>query len=301
MPLRCLALARLLALLIGCFEHKDEGESSGGGDDKDPEPTGPAYALKLYAEKAGDKMTIVENAWHSMTTNVRGADGKLSTGTKETEQFEYTETVQEIPDGGKAATKATRAYKVAKRTLDGGPARTLSYSGKTIQIVKKGNGYTFTVNGKNLPPDEAKRFKVNYETTERFLIEDMLPNKPVKVHEKWSLDAATMKRVCSEVPFPVNPGKSSAVGRLTRVYTKDGQQWGVLELKLSMVVEAKQSGASVSGSIEITLTREAPIDGSSPAAVMTMRMNGTIDTKQMGGDAQVQFDGEVEETRSAAK
>jgi hypothetical protein len=301
MPRRCLSLALLLAVLIGCSKKKDEGDSSGGGGDDDPQPTGPAYTVKLYEEKAGDKVTIVENAWHTMTTNVSGPKGKISKGTKETEKYEYTETVQELPAGAKAATKAARAYKVAEKKIDGGPAKALSYSGKTVQIQKKGGGYTFTVNGKNLPPDEAKKFKDTYEKAERFRNEDMLPNKPVQVYEKWSVDPATMKRIAGELPFPVNSDKSSATGRLTKVYTKDEHQWGVLELKVNLVIEANQGGASISGNIAIALTLDAPIDASSPAGVMKMKMNGAIETKQGGAEAQFQLDGEAEETRTVAR
>jgi len=190
---------------------------------------------------------------------------------------------------------------VAEKSTDGGPAKSLSYAGKTVLIEKRGGVYTYTVGGKHLPADEAKKFREVYEKAGKLKNEDVVPKKPVQVYEKWSLDEAFFKKISTDFNAPVNTEKSKATGRLTKTYTKDGQQYGVIEVKVDLVFDTNKGGLAIGGNIGMTMTVDTAIDGSSLDGVMKMTMFGKITTKQQGTDVEMQFDADRGETRTAVK
>lgn len=295
---RLFPLAVAVVVVLGCSKKKDD--DSGGGD-SDPTPTGPALTIKLRDEKVGDKLEIVQTETESTSMEASGPKGKVSKSQKGTQRYEYTETVLEKPEGASNATKATEAYKVAEKTQDGGPKRPFSYAKKTVLIEKRGGIYTFTVNGIGLPQDEAKRFQDIYGKADKFKNEDWLPTKAVQVYEKWSLDRAILKKLGTVFKAPINAEQSTGTGRLIKAYTKDGQQWGVIELKINVVLDGTVGGTTLNGNLSMTLTLDTAIDGSSPDGVMTMKMHGKIASKQGGITVDMLVEGERTETRKAVQ
>ncbi|MCI0703218.1 MAG: hypothetical protein L0241_19235 [Planctomycetia bacterium] len=298
---RLIPLAIAIALVVGCKKKTENTGGDGGGGE--PEPTGPAITIKLRDDKVGDMVLITETTLRTQTANATGPKGKVSQSQKVSEKYEYTETILEMPAGSNVATKSTREYKVAEKSEDGGPMKPLSYANKTVLIQKQGALYTYTIDGAPIDWDEAKKFRDTYEKADKFKNEDMLPKKAVQLNEKWALDSLVVKKVAGELPFPINVEKSTVTGRLTKTYTKDQQQWGVLEIKIDLVVDGTKSGAKLSGNLGMTLTVDTAIDGSTLDGVFTTRMYGRIVATQAaaGTEAETILEGEGKHTRTTVK
>jgi hypothetical protein len=250
MDRRPVTLLVMVLVLLGCSKKRNDSDSVSRDDD--PLPTGPAYTIKLRDDKTGDKVSIVESIKQTITVDMTGAKKNVSKTQKSEERSECIETILVVPPGATSATKATRAYKKAEKSKDGGPMRPLSYSGKTVHIEKKAGGFTFTVNGKPLFGEEAKKFKDLYDKSEKFTNEDMLPKKAVQVNEKWPLDQLIISKLSKEFDAPMNAEKSHGTGRLTKAYKKGDQQWGVIEIKLEVALDASKGGANISGTLNMT-------------------------------------------------
>jgi hypothetical protein len=296
-------LAVAIVLVLGCGKKKEEG---GGGDGVavgvgGGEPTGPAITIKIRDEQKGDKIAVTKSKNTTIEIKAKTPKGPVAKTQKTSEREEFTETVLDMPPGGDRATKATRDYKVAEKREDGA-AKSRSYANKTVLIEKKGSKYSFTVNGTPLAGEEAKKFQDEYEKTDKLKNEDVLPKKAVQVNEKWSLDHVILKKVGTAMDLPISAEKSSGSGRLTKTYTKNGQQWGTIEIKIEVVLDGTKEGLTLSGTLTMTQTVDTAIDGSSLDGSMKTTMNGKVTAKQAAGvEVEQTFDGGGEETRTTVK
>jgi hypothetical protein len=290
-------LALALVPVVGCNNKSDD--SAGGGE---PAPSGPPVTIKLREEQQGDSFTVSESKTSTRLDSASGPKGKVLKSRKEIEKVEYTETVVERPAGSDRPTKVTREYKLAEKSEDGGPAKAPSYAKKKVVIEKKGSGYTYTVNGSPLNANEAKQFQDIYEKPGNLKPEDFLPKKSVQVNEKWSLDQSVLKKMGTDFKLPISIEKSSGTGRLTKTYTKNGQQWGTIEIRIDHVVEGTKDGMPVTGNIVTTMTIDTAIDGSSLDGTVKMKMNYKVVAKQAPGvELDRQIDTDAEETRTTVK
>jgi len=294
---RLVSLAVLVLATLGCSKKNDSG-----GDSETA--SGPAYTIKLCDERQGEKVAVVEIKKKTFTSIASGPKGKKNESKTDIERYEYTETVADMPAGAGRATSVTRAYKVAEKSENGGPPKSLSYAGKTLVIEKKGGSYTFTANGKNLPADEARGFRDTYESRgrdEKVKNEDMLPKKAVQVHEKWTIEPDVMRKFATDFAFPIDLDKSKGTGRLTKAYTKDDHQWGVIEVKLDLAIVEKGTNG-LSGYLTATMTFDTAIDGSSADGVVKMKMTGRLSGKPGPGvDLEITVDFDDTKTRTTVE
>src|SRR5262249_26891361 len=66
----------------------------------------------------------------------------------------------------------------------------------------------------------------------------ILPKKAVRVKESWAIDVAALAKDLEKLTYlEIDAGKSSAKGKLIRVYRKGGRLFGVLEM--NMVITGK--------------------------------------------------------------
>jgi hypothetical protein len=170
-----------------------------------------------------------------------------------------------------------------------------------VLIEKKGERYSFTVNGVPLIGEEAKKFQDLYEKTDKLKNADFLPKNPVQVNEKWSLDQLILKKIGTDFKMPINAAKSSGSGRLTKTYTKNGQQWGTIEIKIEIVLDGVKEGLTLSGTLGMTMTLDTAIDGSSADGTMKLTATGKINAKQGAVDFEQTIDGTQEQTRTTVK
>ena len=199
-----------------------------------------------------------------------GDGAVIDEGKKHTEKVEevYTETVLE--KGDKHAKKYKRTYEKATRTRDG-KAETRSYKGRTVVFEEKDGKYTVTPEGdKPLGKEDLEELTRKANDADTARDEILLPGKAVKIGDSWKIEGKDLVKTLGK-NGNLDAEHSSAEGKLVKVYKKDGHQFGVIEMTMKLAPAAapgvKYEKTPV---IEMKLTLDTAIDGSTPAGVMTM-------------------------------
>ncbi len=249
--------------------------------------TGPAragdqqtYKIKVKKSTEGTVERVEKGEDSTTTVKITDNQGKLvkEEGGKDGHRYVYTETILERKELAKKATRLKRLYEKASVT-DKGETTKLPYEGKTVLIEKKGEKYVFRIEGgEELTGDDAKyldkefnkRSNVDSEQLEQLL----LPRKAVKVDEEWMVDPAALAKTFREMGYLLDPEKTTAAGKLTRAYKKDGRQFGVLVYRLrlgvkSMGEKGKLLAMQPGSMMTLDLTIDACIDGSSTTGNVT--------------------------------
>lgn len=292
---RMVPLAVLIALALGCGgSTKTDGGGSGsggesGGPGGDPNKT---YTIKFREKQAGDRFEVRVSARHKSETSGTVNGQAMNKEDVETVETEFTETIDERPEGSKKPTKMTREYRRAEYT-EKGKTKTMPYATKTLTIEKGPAGYLFRIKGGALlvGPD-AKKLVAEFAKEKDDVEEEMLPKGPVKLNEAWKID---LKRVMKDATDKtVDLDKSFAEGKLVRAYTKDGRQFGVIEFRIDRVAPAAVGN---SGTIKLAMTYDGCIDGSVTEGKGTMKAIGDMSFSAGGkGTLRVKADSTDEET-----
>lgn len=295
---RLIAFAALI-VLTGCSDNsppKPSGTSGGGSTTKEP-----TYLIKFGALKEGDKAVVTRTRSGTVTMTVGGK----SKTQEQNERYEYTETILELPAGATKPTKANRTFKTAQKSDEKGELKTLSYSGETVEIMVspiKNVGYIFIVGGNALQPPERDDFLAEFQGPEMPKLDDLLPKDAVKAGEEWTAPLAAIHALIGKMDYNVDKDKSRVTGKLVRAYTKDGHQWGVIELKIQMVINPAAKGPPLSGTINGDATLDAVIDGSVNARSVKMDMDGTLSTiDPKAGEIKLKIKGKQETSRTPIK
>jgi hypothetical protein len=240
------------------------------------------YKLKLYQPKTGDK-TQQEKSDSGKTTIAVDFGGKKKdqeqiTGGKEA----FTEEILEMKVGARRPTKLIRTYTVAEKTANGITTRA-SYTGKSVLIEKKGDMFQFSVDGVELKqkdaPDLFTKFNKKDDDPQN---QDLLPKDPVKVGQSWVVPADASEllfKSLNDDKMKLDTKKSTAGGKLVKVYKKNGAQFGVMDLQITIVVTEFNLGQFVKtkadSKIALKLVVDTCIDGTVPGEESTM--STTID------------------------
>lgn len=293
--------AVFVAAVVGCAQPPaPPPPATGGGDAAAPgaDPNA-AYTIKLREKQAGDKFDVTESTTQSVNTTVKLPAGDQ----KKTDSFEtraeYTETIVEAAPGA-PPTKLTRLYKLAERPGTKGQPINAFHHGKTVTIEKKGDAYTFKADGKDIPDPDAQPFRDEFGKARKARPEELLPKAPVKLNETWTPEPALLKDIAESMKqFPINPNRSKMSGKLTRVYPKDGKQFGVIEVRTELSVEGKGL-AGPTGTFTVETILDTPIDGSSTGGTVRVNSTGTLNTRQNNTDIQLVIDAKQERTATGA-
>ncbi|OAI42302.1 hypothetical protein AYO40_00225 [Planctomycetaceae bacterium SCGC AG-212-D15] len=236
---KCPWLGLVLISLSGC---------GGGGDGI----TSPVLIRVKSGADVGRTVIVQE-------THKESFDEKLAPGAGRKVELHFAETT--LAREGDVATKFRRRFE--KAVIDGRHEPLLDGVAAILEL--KGEEYSLTVEGaepiakdssdqaKPRPMEETKRAVTQAELVQgalrntgcrlngihRFL-KEMFPSQPVKMGDKWPVSAGTKDfRVTGE-------------GKLTKVYTKEGRRFGVIEWQLKVPKKFKS-----------TVRFEGAIDGSS--------------------------------------
>jgi hypothetical protein len=199
-------------------------------------------------------------------------------------------------------------YTLAERTKDGETAK-LSYHGKTVVIEKKGDKYTFTVDGQELDEEDAEELDEEFNQDDIPLDNsDFLPDKPVKLNETWTVDAAKVAKAFEAGgPLGLDAKATRITGKLTKVYTKDGRRFGTLDLDITLgVKELRVDGQEIAmkpgSTIRATMTLDVCIDGSAHTGTekgtMTFDLKGDIPNGSLAVTGTAKFDKSSEDLRA---
>jgi hypothetical protein len=242
--------------------------------------------IKVKQPGPGDRVkeTKTENA--TQKTSFMGMAMETKVGTK----FVYTEEVIERPAGAKRATKLKRTYETAEMTKDGEKVD-LGLVGKTVLVEKKGDGYDITVDGKEVSGPAADILKKEFAKEKQINDEDLLPKEPVKVGGTWKIDFGPLAKDAAD-ELAIDVEKSSATGKLTKVYDKGGHKFGVVEITLDLAVTKAGSGAQAikledDSKMHVTAVLDACIDGSKADVTGKMTMTGNFTGTVMGKELKI--------------
>jgi hypothetical protein len=235
------------------------------------------HTIKIRTPAVGRSIDVTEVTKINSQTKISrdGVDFK-ELKVDETREVEYAETVLEKDSGG--PTKLQRSYERAVKKVSGKP-EVLPYERRTIIFdLLQGGSYHASLKGEPALPGKmlrqlARDFSTpNQPALHRFL-PVLLPSRPVKINERWTIDRDALTKALS---LSAEPNGSKASARLTKVYQKGNQQMGVIDFEITLALKERWGLRFVAPArIEIQATLDTAIDGSSTAGVMTMTSHWT--------------------------
>src|SRR5262245_1926262 len=254
---------------------------------------GPAAAqekvtIKIKHDAKGDvvKATAKDGETSKMNFTSMGMTQAQNKDSNSTAVF--TEKILE-KEAGKRSTRLQRNYEKAEFNLDGRKIAP-SFIGKDVIIERSGGKYKFSVGDSELTGDDAaalaEEFKDKERDKETNIDEILFPKNPVGVNETWKLDLdAVAKDFGEDAKMAFDIAKSSGSGKLTKLYTKNGKQFGVLQVELDLALTKVGEGAmsiqlDKGSKAKLTFHYDGCIDGTSNSgkldAEMEMKMTGTL-------------------------
>ncbi len=253
-----------------------------------------AVEIKIGYPKAGDraKVTIEEKNETKLSLKIQGKEqGKDEVKTK---SLVYVDEVIENPAGGKQPTKVKRSYEKAV-TGNAGVDTTLGIEGKTVLIEKKGEKFAFSVDGKAVDAESRKLLDAEFNKADKDDSREMMfPKKAVKPGDTWTIDAEKLSKSLNDKDFKVDAAKLVANGKLVKAYTKDGNQFGVIEVNVTVPITDLGPKSPIKlkeGKLTVAISGDAVIDGTSPqgksVSVMTFAVAGSGERLEMKMEAKV--------------
>jgi len=261
------------------------------------------YTLKTSKpEQVGDREHRNVTESENSGVIIQDATGKVLNEEKNVKQkaFIYEEKIlAKVP--GKRASKVSRTYEKAVR-IEKDQETDVGLKGKTVIIEFKDNQWQFAhadggaVTG--AAADFLKEEFKNKDEDDSKMEEAVLPKKPVREGESWTCDVqAILKGMGKDVSEGVDVAKVEAIGKLLKVYKKDGVPFGVIDVAISLPVKKFGSGPAAvkldDGVVmKLKAKLDARIDGEATEGTMTTKMtmkgNGKVDAG--GGEVTLKFD-----------
>jgi hypothetical protein len=245
-------------------------------------------AIKVYDPKAGDRVRITEVEKATSTTSVMGQVKEE----KSTKTLVYVEECVTPPaEAGKKSLKVIRTFEKIESSKDGKAALGTELVGKPIVIEKKGDQYSFTVDGEGVTGPIADVLRQAYDKDDGPAAKDIFPAAPVKPGETWKIDAKKALAGAADDKFSVDVDKATMSGKLVKAYQKDGAGYGVIEVKSSMPITGLGPKSPLTikpgSSLTMTATGDGCIDGSRDGGEMTTTMTIKLEAATMGVDVSV--------------
>ena len=266
----------------------------------------PTYAIMLKKEAAGDRTKVASTDAGDVRFRLEVMGQELDKGEKKTLRQVYTEEIVEKPAGAKKPTKLARTYQTATATKDG-KRTTHIYQGKTVRIEKKGEKYVFTADGTEITGDDAEELESEFNKKDDIPLddEDLMPDKPVKVNETWTVDA---KKITAAFEggglFTLDPAKTKVTGKLVKVYDKGGKRFGVIELTMTLAVKElkidnqelpMKPGSKVTAATTFDLCIDGTAHAGTEKSAMTFDLHGEVPNGTIAVTGTVKLDKVVED------
>ena len=120
----------------------------------------------------------------------------------------------------------------------------------------------------------------------------------MKVGDEWNVDFAAIPALGGKAQDGYNKEKSKITGRLVRAYKKDGKQWGVIEVKIALVLDS----ARAKGTSDSTVTYDIVIDGSERSGTVKITTRLAVEGKDgLGNDVTTTVEGTDEQSLTPVK
>jgi hypothetical protein len=232
-----------------------------------------SYTIQVKAHPAeGKSFTASEKSTMKISFSLAMGGNVLMEEKKvEGEEKHFTQKV--LVAGDKAPKKFSRTYAKALKGEEGALDK-LSYAGKTIVFERKGDGYEATTDDAGVAAKDLE--ELGKKAAKGDELAAMFPAKAVKEGDTWPIAKEAFGSILSGLKDGAAVDKLKAQGKLVKAYKKDGQQWGTIEIAMSVPV-SKAGPVPLDKAIpfEIKLTMDAAIDGSSTAS----QTKGTVTLK----------------------
>ncbi len=264
------------------------------------------HELKLKREAKGDRVRVASTDAANLRFLFAVMGQELKKTDTKVEKLAYTEEILEYDAKAKKATKLTRAYTVAEEAEDG-KKKTQAYAGKTVLIEMKGAKYAFFVDGRELDEDDTEDLDREFNEKDDIPLDnaDLMPDKPVKVNETWTVSAKKVAEAFDAGgPLSIDPDNTKVTGKLVKVYEKGGKRFGVMELTMVLAVKElrldEDTFTMKAGSkVTATMTLDACIDGSSHAGTekgsLTFELTGDLPNGKIEIGGTAKYDKTVED------
>jgi hypothetical protein len=247
-------------------------------------PAPDPITIKFKSNNEGE--TVVVSSTITEKHTAKYSDGKMMLDLAEdtTTVQEYKETVLKR-DGMKPATKLEREYTQGHKKDNKKDTTTdFELNGKTVVIDKKDDAYQFAFkNGKEVTAPALEALTRDFTGRQDNFAELqglLAPKKGVQLGDEWKLDIAELEKEFDKDDHAVlDQTKTTGTGKLLKVYTKDGKQFGEMHFKIDATIKSTGLEASAvkfpkGAKCVIDITLDVCIDGT--AAVGTMKTKGTF-------------------------
>jgi hypothetical protein len=281
-------MCRLTAfVLVGCFA------ISVAAQDK-------TFEIKLKKETRGDRIQVTSTETGDIDFKIELMGQEMGKGEKKTVKLDFIEEVVERDADAKKASKLKRTYTKAERTKDGEMVK-LPYHGQAVLIQKKKDKYLFTMGGEELSEDDAEELEGEFNESDIPLDdEDFLPGKPVRLNEVWTLDNAKIaKAFDAGGPLGLDTKTTRITGKLTKVYEKDGCQFGVIALDLKLGIQelrvdgqeiAMKPGSTIVATIILDVCIDGTVHTGTEKGTMKFDLKGNIPNGSLVVSGTAEFD-----------
>jgi hypothetical protein len=261
-----------------------------------------AVTIKIASPQPGQRAKVtVESKTVSKTAFKVGGNVRTKDEVK-TQSLIYVDEIIENPMNTKRPTKLNRTFEKAVIAKDG-QKQNLPLEGKTVLIEKKGETYSFTVNGKGVTGDALRLLDEEFNRPGRGEVRDiMFPKKAVNPGEEWRVDGKELAKALGEQGPTFAEGGISASGRLTKAYKKDGKQFGVIEFNFAAPLTGlgpKNPVTVKDGKMTMKLTGDGCIDGTAATGKSNIRMALELTGSTMGVDLKVAVENTEDRTVEA--
>jgi len=233
------------------------------------------YTIKFKELNQGESSRVESKETMTMktTTTIEKQKEPAAQEFKGSKHYLFTQTVLERPQGAALPTKVQRTYDKAlhegSEPLVKSPGP-LPMNGKTILIEKKGDKYEFRLQDGKLLDTGISDLQDEFDRDEGAKTKKaLIPPGPVALNETWKFDPKDFGGPSGKDKESTKMLKSEGAAKLTKVYKKDGRQFGVIEavMELQMVVTIKggaggpPSDMTSESKVLFKLTYDGCIDG----------------------------------------
>ena len=247
---------------------------------------GQSYTIKLKLHPdPGQSVVVRESSKDVGSMKFLDLQGKVLKEDKPgVRESVYTETT--LARGDKSRTKYKLMFETATEAFGDEKPTAFSFQGRTLLFEVKDSKYRVGVVGKpTLDPKTLEPLveDANEPPAHMLLLNNVAPSEAVKVGDSWSID---VKKLATETKSTrYDREKSTADAKLIKVYTKNKQQFGVIEVKARLFVEALADSIQFEPPAhhDINILVDAVIDGTSTLFVATMTRKLTGKGKVFNG------------------
>jgi hypothetical protein len=177
--------------------------------------------------------------------------------------FLFEETILDA-DAKQQPTRLQRRYEQALSKKDG-QQTTLSLEWKTLLIEKKDDKFRYALEGKDLTGEELRTLEEEFAKgpSPWDANELLLPKDRVRINDSWTIATEPFVKDMEDNKMKVDAAKSTAKGKLLRVYDKDGRRFGVIEARLEFPLKNLGEDKDNAVPMVVDITLDTCIDGTS--------------------------------------